>query len=74
MNYDMKGIKGKSPNIIIGAYNRDFQRKEDMKKFYDDVKNQYMTERQLKKENRQKQVGLEIRHINNEVSPYFIHS
>jgi hypothetical protein len=24
MNYDMKGIKGSSPNIIIGAYNRDF--------------------------------------------------
>jgi hypothetical protein len=31
MNYDKKGIKRSSPNIIIGAYNRDFQRKNDMK-------------------------------------------
>ena len=71
MNYDMKGIKGSSPNIIIGAYNRDFQRKNDMKQFYADVKNQYLDEQRRKKEARANQVNLEHRHIHNHVNLKF---
>lgn len=70
MNYDMKGIKRSSPNIIIGAYNRDFQRKNDMKQFYNDVKNQYLEAQEKKKKERAQMMNLENRHINNHVWLY----
>ena len=38
MNYDRKGLQNSRPDIVVGAYNRDFQRKNDTAKFYSELK------------------------------------
>lgn len=67
MNYDKKGLRTSAPNIVIGAYNRDFQRNNDTKQFYQDIKQQYLDEQERKKKEREDQMNFQRGFINNHV-------
>ena len=70
MNYDKKGLRTSAPNIVIGAYNRDFQRNNDTKQFYQDIKQQYLDEQERKKKEREDQMNFQRGFINNHVTTY----
>lgn len=76
MNYDRKGLHTSQPNIVIGAYNRQYQREMDTKQLYQDIQNQHKQELEAKRNIRQQQLGYESSYINKEVksqTPYFKH-
>ena len=72
MNYEAKGLhRFEQPNILRDAYERDFRRKEDTRRFYEDMRKEAMKREKENAERKREARKIEELDTQNSVAIFF---